>query len=175
MQDFLEETKNMSREVFLESYPYPFLIREATKIKTAMPADAEAVTRRLKRVAPTIGDGFMQGDVWIHPICPRDPDNFDGAVKLGRDADCDVSIADGSISAVHAHFTLEFEDDQPVVYVVDVGSSNGTFLNGDLLAKDAVTRLSSQDGLRFGPAVKFQFFEADGFFDFLDIYRKIGT
>lgn len=173
MHAFLAETKGLSREDFLETYPYPFLIREATKITTALPADQDATTQRLTRVAPTVGDGFMQGDVWIHPICPRDPDNFAGAVKIGRDEECDVVVADGSISGLHAHFTLEFEDETPVVYVTDLASSNGTFLNGDPLASQAATRLTNQDGLRFGPAVKFQFFEAEGFFEFIDLYRRI--
>ena len=175
MQDFLDETKNLTREAFLDTYPYPFLIREATQVKTALPAGEDAMTTRLKRVAPTVGDGFMQGDVWIHPICPRDPENFDGAVKLGRDDECDVVIADGSISTVHAQFTLEFEDEAPVVYLTDLESSNGTFVNGDLIEPKTATRVENQDGIRFGPAVKFQFFEAAGFFEFIDIYRKIRT
>ena len=105
----------------------------------------------------------------------RDPENFDGVVVVGRDADVDVGINDGSTSTEHAHFTLEFEDEAPVVYVQDAGSSNGTFVNGDKLEAKTPTRLSSQDSLRFGPTVKLQFFEAEDFFQFLSFYRRIKT
>lgn len=169
---FMRETEAFSEEEFLETYPYPFLVHESTGDSVPVP-DADRRTTRLKAAAAPIGGGFMQGDATIYPVCPADPDNFDGAVKLGRSSTCDIAINDGSISTVHAHFTLEFEGEERFVMVTDIGSSNGTFLNGERLAADTPARLSDQDSLRFGPAVKLQYFEAEGFFQFLGFYRQM--
>ncbi len=172
IQDLLDKTQQLSEEEFQTEYPYPFLVKEATNGSIPMPTGDRATTR-LKTASVPIGDDFAQGDVWVFPVCPRDPENFDGAVRVGRDPNADVMIDDGSISSEHAHFTLEFEGEDAVVYVVDVESANGTFLNGDKLEPNAPKRLSSQDSVRFGPAVKVQFFEAEDFFQFLSFYRRI--
>lgn len=161
-----------SDEAFVEQYPFPFLVREATgKSVPAVPTDRG--TQRLKAAAVPTGDGFMEAEVSVYAVCPRDPENNEGAVTLGRDAGCDVVVADGSISTVHLRFTLEVEGDERVFFVADAGSSNGTFLNGERLEPDAPTRISDQDSLRVGPAVKLQFFTAEGFYEFLDFYRRI--
>jgi hypothetical protein len=175
MADLLAETEGLDEAAFLERYPYPFLVREATKgPQVPSGGGSERRTTRLtgKAAAPA-GDGFMQGDVRVHPVCPADPDNFDGAVTLGRDAGCDVVVDDGSISAHHADFTLEFEGEEKVFYVADVGSANGTFVNGEAVPASGRARIEDQDSIRFGPAVKFQFFQAAGFREFLEFYRRI--
>jgi hypothetical protein len=46
--------------------------------------------------------------------------------ELGRAGDADVVIRDAEASRRHARF----ESQQGIVYVEDLGSSNGTFLNG---------------------------------------------
>ena len=172
LEELIQETADLSEEAFLEAYPFPFLVREATGAPSEPPAGgAERQTRKLDKASVPVGDGFAQGDVWVHPVCPRDPENSDGAVRLGRDADCDVVVTDDSISGHHASFSLELEGDERVFFVEDAGSSNGTFLNGDPIS--ARSRLSDQDSLRFGPAAKFQFFAAEGFLQFLSFYRRI--
>lgn len=173
--DFIAETAHLkSTEAFVAEHPYPFLVREATKIKAVPVPTGDRQTLRLgKAVAPS-GDGFATGDVWIFRICPEDPERNRGAVILGRDGSCDVQIEDGSVSTEHARFTLEWgENDEKLFYVTDAGSSNGTWLNGDKLPDETPTQLSDMDSLRVGPAVKLQFFTADGFYDFLDLYRRI--
>jgi len=175
MQELLRQTEGLSAEEFLQRFPYPFLVREATRGSVSVPeAQTQRGTTRLKGVAAVpVGDGFAQADVWVYPVCPRDPDNFDGAVRLGRDPGGDVVVDDGSISNHHADFTLEVEGDERLFFVSDVGSSNGTFVNGERLEPGQPTRIEDQDSVRFGPAVKFQFFHAEGFQQFLEFYRRI--
>lgn len=50
---------------------------------------------------------------------------------LGRDASCDIHFAVDGVSKKHVSFTIA--DD--VLYVTDLGSANGTFLNGRIVKK----------------------------------------
>jgi len=64
-------------------------------------------------------------------------------VVIGRHEDCDLILADTMISKVHA----EIVEEDGKFSVRDKGSSNGTFLNGAMVA-DA--RLASGDRIRIG-------------------------
>lgn len=174
IQEFIASCADIkSVEAFLADHPYPFLVQEKVK-GGATPVREDRTTMRLSSAKAPAGDGFMQGDVWIHRIYPRDPENNEGAVTLGREEACDLVVEDGSISTLHAKFSLEFgEDDEKAFYVTDADSSNGTYLNGEKLEPDAPAEVSDMDSIRFGPAVKFQFFTAPAFYQFMDMYRRI--
>ena len=66
------------------------------------------------------------------------------ALVVGRDDDCDAVIPDASVSGRHAR--VEF--DGVSWAVTDLGSTNGTWLNGDRLA--APTRIEASDVVHFG-------------------------
>lgn len=65
-----------------------------------------------------------------------------GEVVIGRAADCDISLAAAHLSRRHAQLSLR--DD--TLFVKDLGSSNGTFLNGKRVVEARVKR---GDELRF--------------------------
>lgn len=176
--DFVQETRDLTtEEAFLAEHPYPFLLQEDTG--QSLPSRDDRRTTRLRgsAIVPK-GEGFLQGDVTIYRIYPRqEPDQASDeppAVTIGRDEGCDLIVEDGSISAVHAAFGIAYDDDGERCFTVtDCGSSNGTFLNGDRLEARAPTNLDDNDSLRLGPAVKFQFFTAAQFFQFLSLYRRM--
>ncbi len=174
IQDFIRATAHLTNEAaFVDAFPFPFLVREATR-GGAAPVRDDRATARLKKAAVPVGDGFAEADVWIHRVCPQDPERSEGAVVLGRDDGCDIQLDDGTVSSHHAKFTLaEGDGDELLFFVTDAGSSNGTWLNGEKLPDETPTRLDDQDSLRFGPAVKLQFFTSPGFYQFLDFYRRI--
>ncbi len=64
-------------------------------------------------------------------------------IVLGRSLDCELAIVSPHVSRRHAQLTLE--DDQ--LYVEDLGSSNGTVVNGKLI--EGKTALRHEDELRF--------------------------
>ena len=68
---------------------------------------------------------------------------LDGTVRVGRDEESDVFLVDPSVSRNHA--SLEFEGEVPVV--TDLGSTNGTFVNGERIG---MRRLLPGDILTFG-------------------------
>jgi len=59
-----------------------------------------------------------------------------GTLTVGRSQQCDVSIDSGSVSRHHANFVIGQD-----VEIEDVGSSNGTYVDGARLPNNAKTRL----------------------------------
>lgn len=68
-----------------------------------------------------------------------------GLIKeIGRSAECDISIPDDpNVSRVHARFDRDGE----VWIIVDLGSTNGTFVNGNKIAE---ARLRVNDVIDIG-------------------------
>ena len=68
-------------------------------------------------------------------------------LSVGRLPDCDLVIDDSSVSKRHA--VLKWSADHQRCSVTDVGSTNGTFLNG-AIAVQGETVLRDADILSFG-------------------------
>ncbi len=64
---------------------------------------------------------------------------------IGRDSGCDISIDDLYLSA--RHIKLYNKDDE--WYIVDLGSTNGTYINGERMVDDILI-LDSGDKIRIG-------------------------
>ena len=65
----------------------------------------------------------------------------DAAIRIGRAPECGFLYASALVSSDHALLELVGDD----LFITDRGSSNGTFLNGRLLASGARTALSAGD------------------------------
>jgi sigma-B regulation protein RsbU (phosphoserine phosphatase) len=68
-------------------------------------------------------------------------------VQLGRHPDCDVHLDSGMVSRFHAQ--LVREDDQYLLE--DLGSGNGSFLNGKQLDANSPQTLNNGDRIKLGP------------------------
>src|SRR5687768_6735422 len=73
--------------------------------------------------------------------------------SVGRARECDFVIDSSDISRLHA----QFEFDHQQVYVVDLGSTNGTFLNNQPLEPRKRFRLRAGDEINVGNVVRFVF------------------
>lgn len=69
-----------------------------------------------------------------------------GSVVIGRTADCDVILYDPGVSRKHARIFSQGK----AYYVEDMGSSNGTKVNGTVVKKK---QLSDGDAVALGPVV----------------------
>ncbi len=72
-----------------------------------------------------------------------------GVNTFGRRAENDVSISDPYVSGSHGQIEVE----QDGIFLTDVGSTNGTFLNGEKLEPNARTALLEEDEVRIGGLV----------------------
>jgi two-component system cell cycle response regulator len=68
---------------------------------------------------------------------------------IGRDPSADISISDPSISRKHARVTRT----ENVVTLEDLGSSNGTAVNGKKIEKGNVVTLSKEDLVKLGNSI----------------------
>jgi hypothetical protein len=79
-------------------------------------------------------------------------------ISLGRSHDNVLVIEDSTVSSVHAAFTLAANS---TLYLTDLGSSNGTFVNGVQIAMGDKTIVRAGDQLRFGEVEVTLEFRAD--------------
>jgi ABC-type multidrug transport system ATPase subunit/pSer/pThr/pTyr-binding forkhead associated (FHA) protein/ABC-type multidrug transport system permease subunit len=76
--------------------------------------------------------------------------NKSAAIVIGRAASCDVSFPDiRNISSQHAQL---IQDENNNLYIVDLGSTNGTFVNGKKIEKGVQYLFSSNDSVSFSGA-----------------------
>lgn len=68
-------------------------------------------------------------------------------IGVGRGHDNILVLEDSTVSSVHAAFTLAANG---TLYLTDLGSSNGTFVNGVQIAMGDKTIVRASDQLRFG-------------------------
>ena len=64
---------------------------------------------------------------------------------IGRLPECDIQLPSNMVSRRHAKVTRAGQD----IFIEDLGSGNGTFLNGKRL--ETSTKLKGNDRLKFGP------------------------
>lgn len=73
-------------------------------------------------------------------------------VRIGKGANVDIRISDEAVSRIHAKITRESEN----YYLEDLNSTNGTFLNEELLCFREKYRLKKDDIIQFAN-VKYRF------------------
>jgi len=78
-----------------------------------------------------------------------------GTLTIGRDESCEVVIPDRQVSRQHARLSLRGS----AVFLEDLNSKNGTYLNGQLLS--APTQLRESDEIRVAFAQTFLFLSSE--------------
>jgi hypothetical protein len=92
---------------------------------------------------------------------PTNP--YPDRISVGRARNCDVVMRDPSVSKLHAHFHLR---DGSELDLVDLGSQNGTRVNGRVLVPHTPEWVTPGDVLLFG-AVSAKLIDAEGLFELL--------
>ncbi|RME03919.1 MAG: FHA domain-containing protein [Planctomycetota bacterium] len=158
LMDFFREHQNLSEQIFLQTYPHPFLLFEGQWPQN-LPPKVEK-----KKSEKEIGETTkkMQA-VFLEEEPPFTPVNMSCAivlparkrsktaplpVSIGRDQSCDLVLPFDEISSHHA--SLSWNEDLTEYTLVDEDSTNGTFVNTYPLKPHDPQKISDQDVIKLG-------------------------
>ena len=112
--------------------------------------EVQDLTRTAQRFAALLVVQGAEVDLGTHVVCDR-------PVTMGRDTGLELALRDGSISRRHCQ--IERDDDTGRYLLRDLGSTNGTRVNGTRV--EAVVPLAEGDKIFLGSTVV-RFSYADG-------------
>jgi diguanylate cyclase (GGDEF)-like protein len=113
----------------------PKPIAAATLVGPTLNVDMRRTDQRIALSLPTIRVAAGPDMLKFATLYPPD-----GRVVIGRDATCDLTLSDGSVSRNHAAVQV---DDAGDIWVEDLGSTNGTTFNGKLVKEKLRLELGS--------------------------------
>jgi len=120
--------------------------------------DDESVLRQLEKKS-------VQADILdarVIEIRKKKSATDSDALSIGRSPLSDIVISNKLVSRTHAHLELD-----KACYLIDLGSANGTFLNGEKMTPRQKYQLTSSDEISFGPEIKFFYFSSEAFHSLL--------
>jgi hypothetical protein len=135
---------------FRSRHPYEFLVRRPV---TIFQRDAVAVESDIEYRTVSVGeesDGIPPWEWWIAPLTKRAGNPFPDHLSIGRATNCDVVMRFRYVSKLHARFLMK--EGRPIS-VEDLGSSNGTGMNGHRLPMNYPVEVSPGDRISIGQQV----------------------
>ncbi len=146
LEAYANEARGLAQEKFVKRRPYPFLVYQQSNLwdRTLLLAAAAGGGGETRVVRYDIVDGGMS---FVSPIRKRIDEGTD--IFLGRLPGNDLVVPVASISGRHAAFRAP-TDDSEQWSIIDLGSTNGTFLNDEKLASQKPTPIPDGDYLRLG-------------------------
>ncbi len=166
----MEHALNVERPDFLIGYPNPVLVAGEVRDGRLMRRTDKGTygTHQYLSVRTAIGEQKRSGPpVRFMPIRHRnisDDQMLDQWMQIGRTSHSEIMINDYTISKKHARIQHALRRGGYILE--DLGSTNGTWINGERLVQDAPIRIQSSDTIRFGRHI-FTFYLARDFYDFL--------
>jgi hypothetical protein len=181
LDDVARVTAKLDAASFRAKYPHPALVfltafarPEGNLLDTlsAMTMSAKVGSNSMDPQRPTVSAEAARQVQQVGKaslvlfLKPRfDPDE---GVTLGRAPGNDYALPNPSVSKSHANFTRS-----PTGWLItDVGSTNGTFIDGQRLPPLGRAKLADGALVGFGPDTMAKFFTPDGFYGFLKLYRS---
>jgi FHA domain-containing protein len=134
----------MPRERFVASHVRWFLVLEPRVVDDALGYDTAYTTDA--SADPEAANLTARDELNIIELVKSRSNPFADRISIGRASNCDVVLSDSSVSKLHAHV----RDDNGQLLLVDVGSQNGTYINGSGLEPHVAAPLNLGDQLRFG-------------------------
>jgi len=163
--DYLHSFKGLGPEQFLANYKHPFLVENylapSSKIKLAR---VETISEFELNDIPSPSskeedESLLQARVI--PLEKRDIDSSERMIFVGRSANNDIVLPNKMVSKLHAYFSKV--PGSGVTQLVDMNSTNGTYVNGTRLAPSVKSSLQDEDVISFGPETKLEFFSPASF------------
>ena len=169
LAQYLASFEDLALSQFVAAYPNGFLVEKSERFldKDVMfqfltdVVEDEHVLEQLRQ--GTVRSAVLEARVI--EIAKRKDVTEPDKITIGRSPDNDIVVYNKLVSRKHAYLQLSSEDQ--ACFLVDAGSSNGTFLNNKQLTPHEKYQLADADEISIGPETKVLFFASEAFHTFL--------
>ena len=169
LAQYLANFEDLTLSQFVASYPNGFLVEKSERF-----LDKDVMFQFLTDVVEDehVLEQLRQGSVRSAVLEARvieikkrkdlaEPDK----ITVGRSPDNDIVVYNKMASRKHAY--LQTSSEAQACFLVDAGSSNGTFLNNNQITPHEKYQLTDADEISIGPETKVLFFASEAFHTFL--------
>lgn len=161
--DYLQTLKGLGAAQFVKTHNHPFLVENylapSSKIKLGR---VETISEfDLEDIVPPREEKESILQARVIPLQKREVSSSERMIFVGRSANNDIVLANKMVSKLHAYFCQI--PGSGVMQLVDMSSTNGTFVNGTKLAPSVKSNLEDTDMISFGPETKLEFFTPAAF------------
>ena len=159
----------MPQELFAHTFPVGFFVEKTQRILdkdvifqfSTKSFDDQELFDQLK-------EGLAQPDALearVIELQKRRAGAAEEAITVGRSPQNDIVLYNRLISKNHAHLFTSAQERE--CHLVDLGSTNGTFLNGNKMNPHQKYKLGDGDEISFGPQARVVYFSSKIFYEFL--------
>jgi hypothetical protein len=169
LAQYLSTLEDLALSQFVAAHPNGFLVEKSEKFldKDVMfqfltdVGEDEHVLKQLRQ--GTVRSAVL--DARVIEITKRKDMSEPNKITIGRSPENDIVVYNKMVSRKHACLQLSSEDQ--ACFLVDAGSSNGTFLNNTQITPHKKYQLTDADEISIGPETKVLFFASKAFHTFL--------
>lgn len=169
LAQYLATFEDLALSQFVAAYPNGFLVEKSERFldKDVMfqfltdVVEDEHVLEQLRQ--GTVRSAVLEARVI--EITKRKDITEPDKITIGRSPDNDIVVYNKLASRKHAYLQLSSADQ--ACFLVDAGSSNGTFLNNTQITPHEKYQLTDADEISIGPETKVLFFASKAFHAFL--------
>lgn len=162
--ELARELDKIGAKAFRRKYPHPFLV-EVYRPQDDFEEDEQAVTGEV----PVVDFSQEVSEWMIMKAVAVTGSASSSQVTVGRSGSNDIILRGSRISKLHAGFYRVGEQ----WHLMDLGSANGTAVNGERLQKNQKAGIASKDVISFW-RYAYEFHLVDSFIEFLSrvVLRK---
>ena len=169
LAQYLASFEDLALSQFVAAYPNGFLVEKSERF-----LDKDVMFQFLtdvvedEQVLEQLREGKVRSEVLearVIEITKRKDIAEPDKITIGRSPDNDIVVYNKLVSRKHAYLKVSSEDQ--TCFLVDAGSSNGTFLNDNKITPHEKYQLTDADEISIGPETKVLFFASRAFHTFL--------
>jgi hypothetical protein len=172
---YLNTFEDLSPSEFFTAHPNGFLVEKSERFldKNVMfqfltdEVEDEHVLQQLQN--GTVRTAVLNSRVI--EISKRKDITEPNMITIGRSPDNDIVVYNKLVSRRHAYLLLNHKEKK--CSLIDIGSTNGTFLNGTKVTPHEEYQLSEADEISIGPEINVVYFSSKAFHTFLTELRSL--
>ena len=163
--DYLRSLQKLGPKKFLATYPHPVLLENYMASSSRIKLGRVETISELDVENPRFSAGQPKSDTILEArvisLVKRDKNSAERMLFVGRSPDNDIVLLNKMVSKLHAYFCQV--PGSEIVQLVDMDSTNGTFVNNCRIPPSVKINLKDADAISFGPETRLEFFSAQGF------------